>query len=275
MSLKRTYTGTNDLDLFTKKRRISDQHDKENVQVISILSGVGISPSLHSAVLTPALPYGPTPIPPLAPPLPSPVPDVMITMSPVDLPTQPLIDTTNTMQHINKFAPEISSVEQVFHDLEAELRPSSHLGLHHTTANRLRDMKLLCYNFVDMQTVHSLSVWIAASLKTAASLGRGPYYAKQLRLWTQAYIKDHKNLPAPHYPQQFGRSLLSNKEFTQMLEAHLQSLGPYLCAKDIVDYVKRPEIMAKLKLKLLKGRQSKRDDLKLTHKERSVCGQHN
>jgi len=42
-----------------------------------------------------------------------------------------------------------------------------------------------------------------------------------------------------------------DEDLTQTIHLHLQSLGPYIQAQDIVDFVKLPENMAKFNLKKL------------------------
>ncbi|RDB19555.1 hypothetical protein Hypma_013355 [Hypsizygus marmoreus] len=86
------------------------------------------------------------------------------------------------------------------------------------------------------------SQWKAASLQTAKSLGHGTYQAKILCEWTRAFIADPDFILTHKYKGALGRSLIDDEDFAQEIKLHLQSIGVFCMAEDIVNYVARPEI---------------------------------
>jgi hypothetical protein len=90
--------------------------------------------------------------------------------------------------------------------------------------------------------------WMAASLLTANGKGKSSWWARELREATKAYVKDRINVPS----NLFGRSTssyLDDPDIANEIHEHLQSVGAYVCAEDIVDYLNRDEVKARLELK--------------------------
>ncbi|KAG1756197.1 uncharacterized protein EDB91DRAFT_1036495, partial [Suillus paluster] len=56
--------------------------------------------------------------------------------------------------------------------------------------------------------------------------------------WTKAYIQDRKNLPL--HQQNHAISRIEDEELAAKIKLHLQSLGKYICALDIVHYLDDP-----------------------------------
>ncbi|KAG1761234.1 hypothetical protein EDD22DRAFT_980306 [Suillus occidentalis] len=69
-------------------------------------------------------------------------------------------------------------------------------------------------------------------------------------LWnyTRAYILDWDDLPLNIYGT-WNSSILKDEDFKEELLLYLQGIGKYVRAMDIVDYIRRPDILARLKLK--------------------------
>jgi hypothetical protein len=156
--------------------------------------------------------------------------------------------------------PSIAEAERAFHDLANILKPRRKKGygfkdpdLDRIVMERLSGMKLFCYNYIQMQDEKvaspGSSQWGAASLHTANSLGGNVYMARSLREWTRAFIADPEFIPEHHQKGRAGRSLIDDENFTQELHLHLQSIGKYCTTEDIIRYVARPEILAKLNRK--------------------------
>ncbi|KAG2356515.1 hypothetical protein BDR07DRAFT_1300275, partial [Suillus spraguei] len=74
-----------------------------------------------------------------------------------------------------------------------------------------------------------------AALQTACQLERGEYLACCLCHWTKAYIQDWKKLPL--HQQNHAISHIEDKELVAEIKLHLQSLGKYIDALDIVHYL--------------------------------------
>ena len=87
---------------------------------------------------------------------------------------------------------------------------------------------------------------IISSVAHAAE--RGSWLAKQLRLWSRAYINDCECLPVNQYGR-WNVSLLEDEDLAQDIHVHLQSIGKYMMAMDIVHFLDTPEMKARLKLK--------------------------
>ncbi|OBZ62739.1 hypothetical protein A0H81_15008 [Grifola frondosa] len=90
--------------------------------------------------------------------------------------------------------------------------------------------------------------WIAASLHTAASHGKSSHIAKQIRKWTRSFIADREDLPLNLYGA-WNTSLLDKGELAKEIHAHLQGIGRYVKAQDIVVFLDIPEIKEKYALK--------------------------
>ena len=78
--------------------------------------------------------------------------------------------------------------------------------------------------------------WTQASISAAEQHGRSPKQARQLRQWARRYIKDNTDLPISQYGC-WSASLLNNAELMQELCEHLQSVGKYIVAADIVEFL--------------------------------------
>lgn len=89
--------------------------------------------------------------------------------------------------------------------------------------------------------------WTAASLDTAVHFARGPWTARRIREWTRAFIEDRDNLPFNLYGT-WSTSLLDEGELAQEIFAHLQSIGKYVRAQDICDYLATPDVKARYNL---------------------------
>jgi hypothetical protein len=91
--------------------------------------------------------------------------------------------------------------------------------------------------------------WQAASLKTADNLEKGPALAKNLRIWTRAFITDHKNLPVNPYGAWNEAVIDKHPEIAQEIHAHLQSIRKFVKAMDLVNFMDTPEMWEQSGLK--------------------------
>jgi hypothetical protein len=90
--------------------------------------------------------------------------------------------------------------------------------------------------------------WEEASELAAKAAGRGPWLARRLREWTRAFLKDSKKLPVHQYGR-WNSSILADEDLSQEIHLHLQSLGPYVSAMDIVRFMDSPEMRTRLDIK--------------------------
>ncbi|KAJ7198733.1 hypothetical protein GGX14DRAFT_401718 [Mycena pura] len=74
------------------------------------------------------------------------------------------------------------------------------------------------------------------------------YAASGICGWVLAFVKDETHLPHGQYGK-FNVSILENEDLAQELHLHLQSLGNYISAQDVVDYMGLEEMKKRLNLK--------------------------
>ncbi|KAJ7772400.1 hypothetical protein B0H16DRAFT_1242970, partial [Mycena metata] len=93
--------------------------------------------------------------------------------------------------------------------------------------------------------------WTAASLEAAHAAQRGPWVARKLREWTRAFMKDPNVLPVknPYGKWNHERSILEDADVANEIALHLQSLGKYVKALDIVHYLNDSEVRKRFGLK--------------------------
>ncbi|KIM53833.1 hypothetical protein SCLCIDRAFT_17815 [Scleroderma citrinum Foug A] len=87
------------------------------------------------------------------------------------------------------------------------------------------------------------SAWTAAANKTATFIGRGIYISRKLREWSTAFILDHEDLPLSKYGVSWTQSRINDEDLKSELVTHLQSLGKYVTATVIINYLAQPGVM--------------------------------
>jgi hypothetical protein len=90
--------------------------------------------------------------------------------------------------------------------------------------------------------------WMAASLETAESAERGRWYARCLREWSCTFIEEDENFPFNVYGT-WNKSWLDDEDLKQELLTHLQSIGKFICAMDLVRYMDRLDVQKHHSLK--------------------------
>ena len=84
--------------------------------------------------------------------------------------------------------------------------------------------------------------WEAGSKSSAADLEHGDYQAHKLREWTQAFTSNCENLPM-NKNRHFQLTLIDKDEsLVQELHLHLQSIGKYVKAEDIMNFLNSDEM---------------------------------
>jgi hypothetical protein len=103
---------------------------------------------------------------------------------------------------------------------------------------------LECYVAVDetgRPRSYGTGKWTQASEDAALFAMKGPWQARNLRSWAKEYINDRTNLPMHQYGQS-NISCITDEILAADIKTHLQSIGKFVCAQDIVDYLKDPDI---------------------------------
>jgi hypothetical protein len=89
--------------------------------------------------------------------------------------------------------------------------------------------------------------WMAALFQAVKNFGGGTSQAKQMWEWTHDYIVDRECLPINLYGS-WNTSIIEDEDFASELLLHLQGIGKYVWAMDIVEYVDHPEVKSQFGL---------------------------
>jgi len=112
-------------------------------------------------------------------------------------------------------------------------------------------MKMLLIKYVDHLSrpgTLQADVWGETALEVAKMAAQGAWLACQLKIWTCTFMANHEILPWNIYGQ-WNISLLEDEDLAQKIHLHLQGIGKFVKAMDIVHYLDTPEMKASLKLK--------------------------
>jgi hypothetical protein len=102
-------------------------------------------------------------------------------------------------------------------------------------------MKLFLWAYVNPQSRTSRK-WIASSLEAAAAVQRTPWYGQGLQDRAHAFINDRDDLLFNIYGQWNDSLLDKDESIAQDIHVHLQSIGKYVKAMDLVDFLDTPEM---------------------------------
>lgn len=75
--------------------------------------------------------------------------------------------------------------------------------------------------------------WTGAAEVAAQAVGKGPWLARKLHEWTHCMVFDPTDLPIHSYGK-FNSSVLDDEDLANEIQLHLQTLGPWFSAADIV-----------------------------------------
>ncbi|KAG1729321.1 uncharacterized protein EDB91DRAFT_1060018 [Suillus paluster] len=92
------------------------------------------------------------------------------------------------------------------------------------------------------------ALWSAVALQTAQFVGKGTYMSQNVREWSKSYILDHENLLFAKYGGECTRSWIDDEDLKEELLVHLQSLGKYISATAVIDYLAQPDVQQHFKL---------------------------
>jgi hypothetical protein len=150
------------------------------------------------------------------------------------------------------FPPSVDDAHAALEDLKTLLKPPRENGpgyQHHDfdelTYSRLEAMRGFLWKYISGRDTKR---WTRASLETAQDHERGPHHARLLQKWAHAFLANREDLPTNMYGT-WKTSILDDEKLQQHIHLHLQSLGPYVRAQDLVDFIKKPETVAKFNLK--------------------------
>jgi hypothetical protein len=165
------------------------------------------------------------------------------------------------------FAPSFSEAESALQDITSLIRPyRGRLETHHSTARRTcRGRKKTPFSgtmlermlaIQDVLTFYTKPAppprrlakvsaprfrsWQEAGTLAAIASQHGHSWARKILKWTRTFIADRSCLPFPRFGA-WNHSLLKHGKLATDLLNHLQSVGKYVKAQDIVDYLALPE----------------------------------
>lgn len=88
--------------------------------------------------------------------------------------------------------------------------------------------------------------WTEASRTTTIMRSETNYRARKLREWARSFINDRKEILENKYGEG-SRSAIDDDDFSQEIHLHLQGIGKYIKAENIVQYCAQTEVLAWLK----------------------------
>ena len=147
--------------------------------------------------------------------------------------------------------PDPETVAKCIADLEELLRPKRASGRGYRDPGydyTLRSRLELMLMFLRLYSGKGHQDWSGTALHIAKIAGKGTWLARRIHQWTQDYARDRKNLPT-HLYGKWNSSILEDEDLAQELHLHLQGIGPYIAARDIVQYLAADEMKARLNLK--------------------------
>lgn len=106
-----------------------------------------------------------------------------------------------------------------------------------------RGRLLAMISFLYFYTKSPQHAWTKASILASAAAGRGPYFARQIREWTLAYLEDFVTLPVNVYSS-WATGALEDEDLVQEIHEKIQGLDKkYLAAMDQVHLLNTPEML--------------------------------
>ncbi|KAG6874598.1 hypothetical protein C0992_007376 [Termitomyces sp. T32_za158] len=153
------------------------------------------------------------------------------------------------------FPPSLEDSEKAFEDLTNILRPPQNKGGGYKDPGLTREMMkclegvrtfLGTYIWLEKASPGKRGNWINASTYTVEMRFEKPHHARKLRKWGRSFIDNCKEQPGYNYGKGC-KSALDDEDLAQDIHLHLQSLGKFVKAENIVEYCKHPNILERMK----------------------------
>lgn len=150
------------------------------------------------------------------------------------------------------FAPTQEEAAAAFADIKNILQPPRNkgrgyksTGLDRVTRTCLEGVRMFLGAFVRLETDHPghQGNWTEASNTTATMCCETKYHARKLCEWARSFISDRKEIPENKYSKG-SRSAIDDKDLAQEIHLHLQGIGKYIKANNIVQYCAQTEVLA-------------------------------
>ncbi|GLB43911.1 hypothetical protein LshimejAT787_1500950 [Lyophyllum shimeji] len=153
------------------------------------------------------------------------------------------------------FPPTLEEAESAFKDITRILKPPrakgqgyKDPGLDRVTTVRLEGIRMFLGTYVRFEKANPghRGNWTKASEETVAVRCEKKNHAVKLREWARAFIDDREEIPENKYGRG-SKSAIDDEDFAQEIHLHLQGIGKYVKAEDIVRYCEKPHVLARLK----------------------------
>ena len=150
--------------------------------------------------------------------------------------------------------PTVEAVKEAHKKIKDMIRPPRDNGkgykdpkLDLVLRGRLEAMMRFMWAYINSESP-CYDKWEAASLDTARAAERGSYFARRLRQWTRDFVADAEKVPLNVYGS-WNKSRVDDEDLKQELLTHLQGIGKYICAQDLVRYMNRPKVKKRYGMK--------------------------
>ena len=153
------------------------------------------------------------------------------------------------------FPPTLKEAKSAFHDITKILKPPRAKGrgykdphLDRVTTGRLEGIKMFLWTYICFENENpgQRGNWTKASEETVKFRCEKKSHAIKLREWAREFIDDQDELPENNYGKG-SKSAIDDEDFAQDIHLHLQGIGKYVKAEDIVRYCERPDVLGRLK----------------------------
>ena len=150
--------------------------------------------------------------------------------------------------------PTVQAVKEAHKKIKVIIHPSRGTGkgykdpkLALVLRGRLENMQRFMWAYINSESP-VYDKWEVASLDTAQTAERGPYFACRLRQWTRDFVADEENLPLNIHGS-WNKSRVDDEDLKQEILTHLQGIGKYICAQDVARYMNLPEVKKRYGMK--------------------------
>ncbi|KAJ7196394.1 hypothetical protein GGX14DRAFT_403342 [Mycena pura] len=144
---------------------------------------------------------------------------------------------------------EVNVAIEKLHEMLRPSRGANTRGYKHADINFVLKGRLeLMLAFLRLYAADGYESWGKAADTIAKSAGHGSWTSRKIRKWTWDFLGDDTHLPVSQYGK-FNESVLDDEDLSQEIHLHLQSLGQYISAQDVVNFVSSPEMKERLNLK--------------------------
>ncbi|KAJ3806804.1 hypothetical protein F5876DRAFT_68648 [Lentinula aff. lateritia] len=165
----------------------------------------------------------------------------------------PIPDDYTEFAWCHRAPPNLDQAQVALKRLALILKPHRANGVGYKDPNlrllvrsRLEWMQIFLTMYTSAQSRY-VNCWTAASLDTAMAAQKGPSFARTLRKWAHDFVR-HNITPVDELCKH-STALIDNDELATEIAAHLQSIGKFIKAKDIVDYLDDPSVRKKFNMK--------------------------